>query len=927
MLAWLPTSAEGKQLFRFGIASAIGIVVLITAVFALACLNLLNHRNDADLNQEARQLAAIVSGDETDAQLNTTLQKLSDSSHRLADGTQSRQAWVVSRNNIIRASTFPHPDENAGDQAANVLRAQWQSFRLAHATLDNGDELFLAQRQPLILPILIVVFECLGAGILLCGLILPLCIHVNSRWVRPLTRLLEAERPARKGAGKTGAAASDGEALDATSFPGGIVREIVERRNRRIERLAATDLEISRRSNEMEVLYDLSRELGLSREAPADIPSLALTYLSRAVDYDVGAMFIFTDETPVLTLRTRGPAHEVLLAEVDGQAINAFFERTGILIESETVRTNVLVADVRAPRVEGAIRLSHWVPVTLRDRTVGVMGVLFAASSVTASPVGKTLSVDDSRVVGIVAQNMSLSFEKAQMQRIEETQRFRNVLEHLAEGVVLLRQSGDWALATGTARSFHLEICGADARDTAEHSRNCPIGLLGADVFQSAAAISRELTRNDRTFILGGTFVRSSAAGEQGAVISIRDVTEERATQQQLFQASKLASLGELAAGVAHEVNNPLTGILGFTELLLSRDDLTGGLAEGLQEIHGLARRTNQITQDLLLFARVQREGGFRAVSLRDVVRDNLKLLETTYRSLHLELRTEFPKDPDGQEDRLLALGDQGKIQQIIMNLAQNAKDAITMASKGSRITFRGSRQKDEVVLEVEDDGPGIPERIRNKIFEPFFTTKPIGKGTGLGLAIVNRIVEEHKGKLIIDSAEGRGTTFRIVLPAAPPGTEEAVIPTAPVPKVMAASPPPLPPVSASEGARGNMVVLDDEETVLKFVSRTLQADGFSVFTTSDPEEAVRLIAEHTPQLLFLDFRMPNITGEEFYERMVALDGRWARRIVFLTGDSSGDDIQGFLKSTGAPALGKPIGVRDLRAFVDTKLQELGAAV
>ncbi|NDD27048.1 MAG: response regulator [Proteobacteria bacterium] len=757
----------------------------------------------------------------------------------------------------------------------------------------------------------------LGALVSLTGaLVIPFFVRLGRGWIAPVERIVDADRA-------TGPDIS-GTPLPVGEFPSGVIRELVVRRNQRIEALRARDEDLSRRRADTEVLYELSRQLGLSRDAP-DVPNLVLTFLARAVEHDVGVLLVFVDDQRSLSLRARAPLPDALRSAIEAVALNAYFERSGVLLETDVLEPKETVIDLRAPALEARIRTAHWAPLMVNQRVVGVVGAL----SVTDRG---ALSLESLRMLNIIAQTASMALDKVQMQRIEETQRFRNVLENLTEGVVLVRQSGEWALATGTARAFHQSICGDGAQQTPEHSRHCPVGLLGHDVFHSGVGATREITRNDRTFILVGTFVRSAAAGEQGTVISIRDVTEERATQQKLFQASKLASLGELAAGVAHEVNNPLMGILGFSELTLARSDLTPAVAEALHEINTLARRTNQITMDLLTFARVQREGGFHAVSLRAVVKDTVKLLETSYRTLKLDLVAEL-EPPD---DPLMALGDAGKIRQIVTNLAQNAKDAIVMSGKGHAITFKGYRQKGEVVLEVRDDGPGIPDAIRNKIFEPFFTTKPVGKGTGLGLAIVNRLIEEHKGRLVIDSDEGRGTIFRISLPEAPPdvaeppaerapgaaGSAAATATTEPERAAVAsaiAGPPPR--ASApTGGARATVVVLDDETTVLKVLSRALESEGIAVHATSEPDEAVSLIERHEPQIIFLDFRMPTCTGEEFYARLIARDRRWAERVVFLSGDLSGDEIQGFLRDVGAPALRKPVGVSELRAFVDGRL-------
>lgn len=944
----LPPTSEGKQLYGIGILSVLVVVLALTAAHFMLAMRV--YREDT-LRDRAVLLAGAVDQAAPD-QRSRVLLVLAQRAE--AAGTML-DAFVVASDGRVSASTHA---EEAGQPSETVearIHGRWPMAVRLDVPVSGGTLAVLVPRaaQATAAGPLLQRYALWGGLALLC--FLPFFVLLNRNWLEPLHRVAQAGQTAGDGRGPP-------PAVPPASVPNGDIRELVTQRNQVLELLRIKEEALSRRTSDMEALYEFSRQIGLSREAP-DIPDQALTFLARSVDYDVACTLVFTDIQRTLTIRSRAPMSEYLSADVERLAVDAYYEKSGILLEGEKLDTTQAVTDVRGARLDGKLRSAHWSPLTVERKLVGVVGILALAD--------RHFTTDAVRFLNILTQNTSLALEKLHVMRIEETQRFRNVLENLAEGVVLVRHSGEWALATGPARTFHADICGPEATGAAEHSRQCPVGLLGLDIFHGGTAITREITRHERTFILSGTFVTSGAAGEQGAVISIRDVTEERATQQQLFQASKLASLGELAAGVAHEVNNPLTGILGFTELLMAREDITASVLESLQDIHSLARRTAQITMDLLIFARVQREGGFHPVDLRIVVRDTMKLLDTTYRNLNLEIAAEM----GDAETPLVAIGDQGKIQQIVLNLAQNAKDAIVMSGQGSRIVFRGYRQREDVVVEVQDDGPGIPDRIRTKIFEPFFTTKPVGKGTGLGLAIVNRIVEEHKGKLIVDSDEGRGTRFRICLPAAsaeqiarmpPPAArpeppraiprpspgrpERATQPGAPADASAAASlvageggpHPPSPPSPLARGgyasptaevraeaaavdapARGCIVVLDDEDTVLKFLTRTLQRDGVSVYATSSPTEAMTLIQAHRPDLLFLDFRMPEITGEEFYRQVVAFDALWSNRVVFLTGDATGDEIQGFLKSTGTVALTKPIGIRDLRDFVDKKLAEV----
>lgn len=902
-MQWLPPSAEGRQLVRFGLASVVAGFFAVTLLVILWTVR-------ADELQAQELFRSQVQG------LATTLERPPPPSRRerlqeLARLLPGADIYLTDAQDAVVEST-----------RADHLGAPWSGIatglapsRLVEVDCRTPDftgrvHAVAPSRVPSSRLLLLLALVAAALGVLA---MLPFFVRLHRHWLLAVHRLAEQERQPTD---------TPREPLDPSTLPAGDLRDLAMHRNLLREALAQAREALSRRTRDMDALYEFSREVGLSREAPL-VPGLALAHLARAVEYDVAVALVFHDGQYGLGIRSRAPLSELLAAELEHLALKSYYEKSGVLIDGAQVATTIEPGDPRAVPLQGPVRSSCWSAIVVEGRQVGVIGMLGLGDRV--------FNREAVSLMDILAQNASLALDRLHVMRIEETQRFRNVLENLDEGVVLLRNTGEWALATGRARSFHATICGGRASGAPAHSRQCPIGLLGLDVFQDGLAISREISVDDRTFILQGTFVKSSAAGEQGAVISIRDVTEERATQQHLFQASKLASLGELAAGVAHEVNNPLTGILGFTDLLLGRGDLAPEVASTLQDIHSLARRTTQITMDLLIFSRAQRDAGFRPVDVRSVFRDTLKLLETTYRNLRLELVEDLaPADVP-----LVAMGDRGRIQQVVMNLAQNAKDAITMASKGSRIVFRCRRVGSEIMIEVEDDGPGIPAKVRARMLEPFFTTKPAGKGTGLGMAIVSRLVEEHHGRLVIDSEEGRGACFRIFLPSAP---EESVAegdetsgggvepdakasPPAPPPEAGSnARPPEETPEAGPAATRGCVVVLDDEEFVLRFIRRALQSDGWTVHTTTDPDEALVLIAGHEPDLLFLDFRMPQVTGEDFYRRVVGLDPRWGRRVTFLTGDASGEDIQGFLLETGAPALSKPIGVQELRSFANERL-------
>jgi PAS domain S-box-containing protein len=254
------------------------------------------------------------------------------------------------------------------------------------------------------------------------------------------------------------------------------------------------------------------------------------------------------------------------------------------------------------------------------------------------------------------------------------------------------------------------------------------------------------------------SFIRQDNGSPIGQVLSVRNLTDERRIAEQLRQSEKLAALGELVAGVAHELNNPLAGISAFAQLLLE-EELNADQRESARLIKREADRAVGVIRDLLLFSR-KAGPSTMPVDINGLVQLTLRLRAYSLRSSGVQVETHL--DTDLPE----VSGDDQKLQQVILNLIVNAEYAMRRAST-KRLIIRTAREGDTVVTEVVDTGVGMSEETLQRVFEPFFTTKPAGEGTGLGLSVSYGIIEAHGGTITVESAEGRGTTFRILLPVA----------------------------------------------------------------------------------------------------------------------------------------------------------------
>jgi signal transduction histidine kinase len=267
-------------------------------------------------------------------------------------------------------------------------------------------------------------------------------------------------------------------------------------------------------------------------------------------------------------------------------------------------------------------------------------------------------------------------------------------------------------------------------------------------------------TRTNRALVLNIALAPlQDAPGQSGALVVVEDVTTRISLEEQLQQREKLSSIGLLAAGVAHEVNTPLTSVSSYTQMLLGMLNENDPKRALLQKVRTQAERASDIVNNLLNFSRTGSAEQFAGVNVARVLDDTLQLLEPQLRRSQIEILKSY--DSDAPE----IYGNAGKLQQVFTNLLLNARDAIPDGGKFRVATT--TADDGSLVAEISDTGIGIaPENVA-KIYDPFYTTKGVGQGTGLGLAVTYGIVQEHTGRISVESTPGHGTTFRITFPAA----------------------------------------------------------------------------------------------------------------------------------------------------------------
>lgn len=380
-------------------------------------------------------------------------------------------------------------------------------------------------------------------------------------------------------------------------------------------------------------------------------------------------------------------------------------------------------------------------------------------------------------------------------------------------------------------------------------------------------------------------------------IVVLRDVTERSRMERQLYRSEKLAALGQLISGVAHELNNPLTAILGFSQLCRNEDLSPDELQANLTIIEQEATRTSHIVENLLDFSR-RRSACRKPTNLHRLLERCLTLLSYNFRTDRIEVHRCY-------DDELpVLLVDEYKVQQVFMNILINAAQAMRDAKTPVPvITIRTSRLRHDVVsIEIADNGPGIESNIQESIFSPFFTTKGDDLGTGLGLPISRQIVEEHGGTLCVDSRNGNGAAFTVELP---------VDLSAPI----EANPSGIGGISGT-GNKGRVLVMDDEPSILSLARQALQPEGVRVEVESTMSGTREKLSVEPFDVLVADVHMPQGDGTDFLEWITENSVNPHCRVILFTGNPRrAAALKSELGET-VPIMSKPFTVNDFCSVV-----------
>ena len=364
-----------------------------------------------------------------------------------------------------------------------------------------------------------------------------------------------------------------------------------------------------------------------------------------------------------------------------------------------------------------------------------------------------------------------------------------------------------------------------------------------------------------------------------------------------MAESERLASIGELSAGVAHEINNPLTSIVLYSQMLLD-EDLPDSIRKDLKVVSSQAYRAAKIVRNLLQFAR-KSDPEKRLLNVAGLVRRSLEMKSHEFNINSITVVENIPEGlPPIEVDEHLIL-------QVLLNVLTNAEQACVSAHGKGNITVSASAKGSLIDVMVQDDVPGISSDQIAKIFQPFYTTKETGVGTGLGLSVSHGIISQHGGNIWAESDLGSGTTFHIELPLAEEANSADLGSDSLPPSV-------IDPIETTS----HILVVDDERDLRTVLVKQFELRRYNVDQAGDGEEAWRKLQSFDYDCILLDIRMPGMSGQELYERLTDSMPELVDRIIFITGDTVNPNTRIFLSKVANPFLSKPFDFHELEQLV-----------
>ena len=506
------------------------------------------------------------------------------------------------------------------------------------------------------------------------------------------------------------------------------------------------------------------------------------------------------------------------------------------------------------------------------------------------------------------------SRREIERQLYKEQEFARRLVDSFPDLILVIDTEGKYTFVSPRCR----EVLGYELDDTHEmqfggrtHPDDLPSLLaLYADILKGKQSFSslevrvRHKLGEWRRILFNFSPLFDESGKIEGVVLSGRDITELKRLGEQLIQSEKLAAIGQMLAGVAHELNNPLTAILGVTELVREREGLDDSMKRQLDLTHRQARRAARIVQNLLEFSRPSQVPK-KPVDINNILERTLQLHEHSLRRNAVEASFQ---PVEGLPN---VIGDASQLIQVFLNLIINAEQAIREVRESGRIQIRAASLGNKVIITIQDDGSGIAPEALAKIFDPFYTTKRPGGGTGLGLSICIAILREHGGTIEAQSLPAGGSAFTVILPAVLAEQAEAAADPPALADTVPAAPKRAP--ASIEGRR--VLVLDDEESIRSLLEEGLSLHGLRVTCAASPDEAAQLAVKENFDVLLCDLNLGGLggagSGRDAAANVVKASGANKPLVIFMTGELAAT-VEGQDGFKDSAFLQKPFRVADV---------------
>ncbi len=667
---------------------------------------------------------------------------------------------------------------------------------------------------------------------------------------------------------------------------------------------------LQQRVQELTVLYSIGKSVSTLMDLEELLERIveAGVYITRAEE---GFLLLRDERTDELYLRAaknlgeqraqrlRMPIDDSLAGQVvrTGKPIRINQSQVGMALK---VKTGFLVRSIIQ------------VPLTMGQQVVGVLAV-------DNQQTDQVFSESDQYLLSALAGYAAIAIENARLyQHIKQSEeRYRNLFANAYDLIFTL----DCNLCITTINTAGQQLIGYALQELQGQSLSslCPtvswdrVKALFVDLLrgETVSPFELEMIRIDNeTIYLEVSAQRIHNGQHDGGLHCIaRNLTERRRLEEQLIQAEKLSAIGQLVAGVAHELNNPLTSISGYSQLLLRDASLPEHITQDVEHIHTQAERAARIVQNLLIFAREHKPERVM-VNMNDVLHSTLGLRAYQLHVDNIKVVTDYnQKLPP-------TIADSYQLQQVFLNLINNAHQAMAVRGGPGTLMLRtqliaaphetdedGTSDPQMLRVTVSDTGVGIPDRELTRIFDPFFTTKPVGQGTGLGLSICFGIVQEHNGRIWAESTVGVGTTVYVELP---------VLTLEPEPDTS------LPVDAPAEelDLTYTVLIVDDEEPVGTLLARLLHDLGHQSRVVTSGETALKALEQEQFDLILSDVKMPGMSGFDLYRAIQERYPDLAQRLIFITGDTLSPTTRTSIAQFGTPYLAKPFAIDRLEALV-----------